>query len=153
MKKYVKIIVPIICIVIVVVTFGLLFNMKSKVAKTSNENIVDNTNSIEENEIEENSIQNEVTNEVIEEENTTVVENTVSNEINSSDEDRYSENRQEKAIQLVKEHWGEDDTVYFTNESVKSDEEYIVAVRLKSSTAVTNYFKVNINTGKVEIYY
>jgi hypothetical protein len=143
-----------ICVVVVIVTFGLLFNMKSKVANV--ENVIDNTtlNTIEENVVdEENTVENEVVNEVVETENTVTQENVVSNEINSSDEDRYSESKQEKAIQLVKEHWGDDDTVYFTNESVKSDEEYIVAVRLKSSTAVTNYFKVNINTGKVEIYY
>ena len=160
MKKYLKFIVPIVCVLVVVITFILLFNMQSKVEEASNKNNVEIENIVEENEVSAENVvdENEVENEIVEDENTavdntTTKENSVQDEVVSSDEDRYSENRQKKAIDLVKKHWGEDDTVYFTNEGINSDEEYVVAVRLKSSTAVTNYFKVNIETGKVEIDY
>lgn len=158
MRKWLKFIVPGICVLVVIITFALLFNMQSKIEKASNENNTDSENIVAENVVSENIIdENIVGNEVVEDTNTiaenTTTENSVQDEVVSSDEDRYSENRQKKAIELVEEHWGEDDTVYFTNEGINSDAEYVVAVRLKTSTAVKNYFKVNIETGKVEIDY
>lgn len=160
MKKYLKFIVPSICILVVAITFILLFNMQNKVEEASSKNDIEAENVVLENEVSEENIveENNIANEIMEDENTSIdntteKENSVHDEVVSSDEDRYSENRQKKAIDLVKSHWGEDSTVYFTNEGINSDEEYVVAVRLKSSTAVTNYFKVNIETGKVEIDY
>ena len=133
----------------------MLYFLISKVEEATSKNDIKIQNVIEENEVSEENIvaENEVENEIAEDGNIVVEENIIQDEVVSSDEDRYSENRQKKAIDLVKKHWGEDDTVYFTNEGINSDEEYVVAVRLKPSTAVTNYFKVNIETGKVEIDY
>lgn len=149
MKKWLKIILPVICVLAVVIAFVLLFYMKGKTEQTSSENDVNTTNVISNTNTNTNtSIENNFV------ENTTIVsEDTVEDAVMSGEEDRYAEDKQEKAIELVKEKWGEDDTVYFTNESVNSDEEYIVAVRQKSSTAVKNYFKVNIKTGTVTIDY
>ena len=159
MKKKLKFILPIVCILVVIVTFALLFYMKSKVEQVSSKNNIDNENIVNENIVSENIIdENTINNGIIEGENvvvdnTTPTENSVQDEVISSDEDRYSENRQKKAIELVEKHWGDDDTVYFTNEGINSDEEYVVAVRLKTSTAVKHYFKVNIETEKIEIDY
>lgn len=159
MKKWLKIVLPIICVLVVVVTFVLLFDMKGKTEQTSAENNVNTANIISNTNTNTNTNENTNTNTnaVVEnnsvENTTTVSENTVEDAVMSGKDDRYAEDKQEKAIELVKKKWGEDDTVYFTNESVNSDEEYIVAVRQKSSTAVKNYFKVNIKTGVVTIDY
>lgn len=161
-KINIKILLPIICIIIVVITFVLLFDMKRKTNEVSNssensvktENIIDttntNTNISLENMVDENTVTNEV--DEINVENT-VETNTVQDNITSNSEDRYSENRQQKAIEIAEKYWGEDESIYFTNESVKSDDEYIVAAREKSSTEVKEYFKVNIKTKSVEVYY
>lgn len=154
----IKIILPIICVIIVVVTFVLLFDMKKKAGNNEAnnsvkiENVVENTNTnIEENIIEENTVVNETeTNTVVDDvEN----ENTVQSEVISNADDHLSADKQSKAVKLVSEHWGEDNSVYYTNESVASNNEYIVAVRDKSTTEVKQYFKVNIETGKVKVEY
>lgn len=153
----IKIILPIICVIIVVVTFVLLFDMKKKAGNNEvnnsvdTENVVENTNTniIEENIIEENTVVNETeTNTVVDD-----VENTVTSEVVSNKDDNLSADKQAKALKLVKDHWGEDDSIYFTNESVASNNEYIVAVRDKSTTEVKQYFRVNIETGKVKVEY
>lgn len=152
-----KLILPIICIVIVVITFVLLFDMKKKAGNNEDsnnintENVVENTNTniVEENIIEENTVVNETeTNTVVDD-----TENTATSEVVSNKDDNLSADKQAKALKLVKEHWGADDSIYLTNESVASKNEYIVAVRDKSTTEVKQYFRVNIETGKVKVEY
>ena len=75
------------------------------------------------------------------------------NEVFSSDEDRYSENRQKKAIELVKKHWGEDDTVSFICDHVTEDGEYMIAVISNSFFEVQNYFRVNLENNTVYLEY
>lgn len=164
-KDYKKFIFPAICVLVVVLTFVLLFDMKSKASKIADsknanevntENVAHNTNTntnIVENIVDENSAKNET----VENTNTT---NTTKEEIKtpqtavtSGDDDKLAENKQNQAVELVKQKWGSDSKVYFTNESVNSKGEYIVAARDKSSTEVKNYFKVNIETGTVEVDY
>lgn len=162
-KDYKKFIFPAICVLVVVLTFVLLFDMKNKASKiadsknaneVNNENVAHNTNTnTVENIVDENSVKNET----VENTNTT---NTTKEEIKtpqtavtSGDDDKLAENKQNQAVELVKQKWGSDSKVYFTNESVNSKGEYIVAARDKSSTEVKNYFKVNIETGTVEVDY
>lgn len=171
MKKWMKmkIILPVVCVIVVAVTFILLFDMKGKTEQASNENqnnvteeniipenvTTQNTTLIvedEDDEIDENTSKNEIVDGSVLS-NTTLPENVVKEEVMSNDDDEYSENKQEKAVELVKKHWGTDNSVYYTNESVKSAEEYIVAVRDKSTTEVKHYFKVNISKGTVVIDY
>lgn len=168
MKKWMKmkIILPVICVIVVAVTFILLFDMKGKTEQASNENqnniteenivpenvTTQNTTLIVKDEDDENTSKNEIIDGSVLS-NTTLPENVVKQEVMSNEEDEYSGNKQEKAVELVKKHWGTDNSVYFTNESVKSADEYIVAVRDKSTTEVKNYFKVNISTGTVVIDY
>lgn len=164
-KDYKKFIFPAICVLVVVLTFVLLFDMKNKASKIADsknanevntENVAHNTNTntnIVENIVDENSAKSET----VENTNTT---NTTKEEIKtpqtavtSGDDDKLAENKQNQAVELVKQKWGSDSKVYFTNESVNSKGEYIVAARDKSSTEVKNYFKVNIETGTVEVDY
>ena len=145
LKKY---IFPAICVLVVIITFVLLFDLQKKASNIANaknvnevniENIIDNTN------INANTQNN----------NTTSTQNvqTPQTAVTSGDDDKLAENKQKQAVELVKQKWGTDSKVYFTNENVKSSGEYIVAARDKSTTEVKQYFKVNIETGTVEVDY
>ena len=57
---------------------------------------------------------------------------------------------EEKAIELVSAEWGEDSSVYYSNEG-QSSGNYIVAVRDKSTTAVKMFYKVDLENKKVEV--
>lgn len=161
MKKGLKIIIPLICILIVGVAFYMIFDIKNKV-----EEVNYGTNDIDVNEVEE-EIKIEAENIIEENEDTNTVKsetstntevtnttdtNTVQEEV-SDDEDAYSKNKLDLAKSLVQKSWGEDSTVYFTNEGINSEGLYMVAARDKTSTAVKNYFKVNLDTKKVEVDY
>jgi len=161
MKKSIKIIIPLICILIVGIAFYMIFDIKNKV-----EEVNYGTNDIEVNEVEE-EIKIEAENIIEENEDTNTVKNetstntevtnttdtnTVQEEV-SDDEDAYSKNKLDLAKSLVQKSWGEDSTVYFTNEGINSEGLYMVAARDKTSTAVKNYFKVNLDTKKVEVDY
>lgn len=120
-------------------------------AKANNQNLLENQNSIK-NEIEdENLIEENVT-----EENQTNTENSVINEITQNqiqgEEETVTkqpeENNDEKALNLVKEEWGEDDTVYYTIDN-QSNNIYNISVRSKTTTATLAEYEVNINQGTV----
>ncbi|MBR3697175.1 MAG: hypothetical protein IKM97_02755 [Clostridia bacterium] len=154
MKKYLKIIVPLICVLVVFITFFMLFDIKNKVEESYY-----GTNSIELNEGKDEEItknnndeNTSVENEIVESTTNTVNQNLTKEEV-LEDEDNYSKSKLDEAKKLVQKEWGEDNTVYFTNEGFNSEGLYMVAVRDKTSTAVKNYFKVNLETKKVMIDY
>lgn len=155
MKKYLKIIVPLICVLVVFITFFMLFDIKNKV-----EDSYYGKNSIELNEGKDEEItknnndeNTSVENEIVESTTNTVNQNLTKEEEVLEDEDNYSKSKLDEAKKLVQKEWGEDNTVYFTNEGFNSEGLYMVAVRDKTSTAVKNYFKVNLETKKVMIDY
>ena len=154
MKKALKFIVPGVCILVVVITFYMIFDIQSKVE----ENQYGTGDIVIENMIQEDNITNtENTNIQNITSNTNILdnfENTIEDDnVIAEDEDKLSSSKQEQAIALVKEYWGEDSSVYFTNEGVTSAGEYTVAVRQKTSTTVKDYFIVNLETKKVEVHY
>lgn len=158
MRKYLKYIVPIVCVLVVIVTFYMIFDIKSKVDEQyyNTDNIVVDENEVEDENVVE--VENTVEDENVVEENTlpqdtNTVENTLSKEEVSEEEDSYSTKKLDEAKALVKKAWGDDDTVYFTNEGLNSEGLYMVAARDKTSTAVKNYFKVNLDTKKVQVDY
>lgn len=152
MRKYLKIIVPIICVLVVAVTFFMIFDISRKVEKqnysteniTDSENVADNENTTNTTSVDTD--ENTVT-------DNTTSSNEVEDEIVSNEDDKLSSSKQESAIEIMEEYWGEDNSVYFTNEGVDNNGNYIVAVRQKTSTTVKDYYKINIKTKAVEIYY
>ena len=161
MKKYLLIIIFIICVAILI-GFLVVGNKnngndaeENKVSNVVINNTVNNNaNEIDVNEIEntvQNAIEN-ITNSVnseIENENTIEESETptISEQTNVNVEDSGLEG---KAIDLAKKEWGEDSSVYFTNEG-KEGEYYIVAVRDKSTTSVQIYYKIDLVNNTVEI--
>ena len=68
----------------------------------------------------------------------------------SNSQEETTENKDEKAIQLVKNEWGKDDTVTFSIEK-KNGSKYRVAVR-DDSTSVLAWYEVNTETWEVSEY-
>lgn len=148
MKKYKKFIFPIICVLVVVITFALLFDLRNKVEeKNYNVNDIEVENIID----EENEIENEVS-------NTNVVNeisenNTTNTSAYEEDEEIGSTSKIQEAINLVKEKWGNDNTVTFRCDNIKSNGEYVIAVVSKTSASVKTYFKVNLDKQTVDVVY
>lgn len=158
MKKYLKIVIPIVCVLVVIITFYMIFDIRNKVEEVNYgtndievENVVNEDD--DENIVDENVVEDDNTEEPTNETTNNTDNNTTTNEEVSNEDDVFSKNKLEQAKELVKKAWGKDDTIYLTNEGMTSDGLYMVAVRDKTSTAVKNYFKVNIETKKVEVDY
>ena len=141
-------------IIILVVVVCTLKNDKKETNITNEiveENIIANDiyseNKIDENKAEE--VENKVEEPIIE--NVTKVE--PQGTVYESNSNVGTTDKKQEAINLVKQTWGEDDTVTFRCDSVNSKGEYIIAVVSKESASVKNYFKVNLNTNTVEVDY
>lgn len=158
MSKNAKIIIAVILVILVVVicciTFGKDKNEESKDNDINTENIMSNSvNNISNtaNEVETNTVANEI----IEEE--PIIENVTEvkpqGTVYESNSDAGTTDKKQEAILLVKEKWGEDDTVTFRCDSVSSNGEYVIAVVSKQTASVKNYFRVNLATKTVEIDY
>lgn len=147
MRKAFKIGFPIACVVIIGGTFVMLHNMKKDV---ENANVSSNIIANQEN----NTILDNVTNN----EETKNVTSDISIPVAVEDEEQAKTDKkknQNKAIELVKEKYGNSSNVYFSNEGNDEENEnkYIVAVRNKETTTAKIYYIVDINTDEVEIYY
>lgn len=156
-----KIWVPIICVIVVGVTFYMIYDIQNKIEKmdpSDNRNAKENTvvnESVEQNDvIEENVIENNVENEIHNE-----TDNTASNSSNTTNTANQSSapakpavtDEKQKAIELVKEKWGKDDTVNYVFDYVNENGEYVIAVKDRASATVKYYFRVNLETESVEL--
>lgn len=155
MSRNEKIFIVIVLITIVIIVLFSVFRKKDE-PDISNENLIENNieNEIEKNEIDTNTFnENEVKNEIEE----TIIENITEVEpqgtVYESNSDLGTTDKKQQAIDLVKQTWGEDDTVTFRCDSVNSKGEYVIAVVSKETASVKNYFKVNLKTKTVEIDY
>ena len=117
----------------------------------TNTNTQNVTNTTEEN--ENTTSDNNTTN--VESQNVTeVVEQPVTNnQIYESDSDIGTTDKKQEAINLVKDVWGEDNTVMYRFDNITSDGKYIIAVVSLKTASVKNYFKVDLNTKQVEVDY
>ena len=143
----------IIAVIIVVVILLCIYGTKGKkeenvVENKLEENIVENT---VENNIVENSVVENVTSK--KEEKTYVNEYSITNNIYEQNSEVGTTNNKQKAIDLVKKTWGDDTTVSFRCDSVTNNGIYIIAVVSKETMTVKNYFRVNLETGDVEVDY
>ena len=138
MSKNTKIIIAVVLVILVIV---LCFSTMGK--NKENENEVKNENLT-------------VTNEIVEDE-AEMVENVTEvkpqGSVYESNSNAGTTDKKQDAIALVKEKWGEDESVTFRCDSVSNNGEYIIAVVSKDSASVKNYFKVNLETKTVEVDY
>ena len=160
MNKIEKMIIAILCIVIVIIIVVVIFGKnESKNINSNNVNLnkvannVTENNENNENNENENEIENVLTNNV--EEN--IIENITKIEpqgiIYETGANHGTTDKKQQAINLVKEKWGEDNTVIFRCDSVTSEGEYIIAVVSTQTASVKNYFRVNLAHETVTIEY
>lgn len=137
MKKILYVIL-IIAVIIAGVCVATKISEGDKTVKTD-ANAVNNTNNtVKQNEVEENNIVTEPGNNVVEN-NETV------------DKETSDLEPEEKAKQLAKDNWGEDDTVYFCYEEKNSEGRYVISVRDKATTKALEWFYIDIETGTIDM--
>lgn len=163
-KMNLKVWIPIICMIVVGVTFYMIYDIQNKIEKVDDnsntknqeqqgENI-DNANNISENFVEENNVSNEISNTAdLENDNTSNQMNTSTSQSNQSSAPAIPAvtDQKQKAIELVKKEWGKDDTVDYLFDHVNENGEYVVAVKDRATATVKYYFRVNLETGAVEL--
>lgn len=155
-KNNVIVWITIICILGILVAFYIIRNPEEKgnIGEISN-NAVNNTVNTQVEEPVNNEVENEVT------ENT---ENTVTEDVSENTEISNKTQKEpvkpstpgitdkkQKAIDLVKKEWGEDDTVNYVFDYVNEKGEYVIAVKDRATATVKNYFRVNLETETVEL--
>ena len=164
-NKKIVVICSVIALIVVLLIIGFkikdLYNedYEENTAKTTNSNIValkntvENTIIQEQNTVETNDTEkNETTEQETKTENETVAQNEVKKEeVTSFEEQKQDENNKEKALRLVKEEWGKDDTtVYFTLDNQQGNF-YYYTVRSKSTTASLAEYEVDVTTSEVNL--
>ena len=104
-------------------------------------NTIKNKNEIKvENDVAENN--------TIEVEQNKIVNDVVDNEIKNENTET---NPEEQAKQIVKDNWGEDDTVYYSYDGKDAKGRYVICVREKSTTKALYRYYVDVETGTFEI--
>lgn len=143
MKKK-KIIIIILIIILILISTYLI----NELIKDTNKKDISNTNlnKINNNEIKENI--NLINNHINEEVNQTLEENNqIDEEATEKNEINEKLDNKEKAIEIVKKAWGEDDDlVKFEIDKIISKDEYRICVRNKITTRALFYYTVNIQT-------
>ena len=127
-------------------------------ANTVNNNLVDENTGLDNiiNELFDNVIINEEVENEAEEENNRNEDSDTENEEESKNDNEVEDeedisstetvtSKEQKAINLVKQAWGGDDGVYFSNESIDSQGRYIVSVRDKGTTNSLAFFLVDVD--------
>ena len=167
-KKQFKtsILVIIIVIIVVCITFYMIHDIQGKIENGNVENVSniqkaenvieedDTENIVEQNIIEKNWVENEVventsaTQSSSDKNEETVVNKTINESTNVTP---GVTDEKQKAIELVKKEWGEDDTVNFVFDYVNENGEYVISVKDKTTATVRNYFRVDLSTQTVEL--
>lgn len=95
--------------------------------------------------------------EKIEEGNNTAsdVKNTVQNNVAGQEQDEVEEDDEpktdlEKAIDIAKKDWGEDKTIYFSEEGTTEEGKYIISVRDKDTTNARIWYIIDVTNGTFE---
>lgn len=146
--------------VIIVIIFSLIFSISLIMILDRKDSSIDqNLVKIENENVVNNTVKNQITsNNTLKEENNidanNINENTTSNvigkeETNSEKEEDSSQNKEEKAINLVKKEWGSDnDSVYF-NIANKNGNKYTISVNSSETTEAIAWYDVDLDTEKV----
>lgn len=148
-----------IVIIIVVIVFAIIwFSYDSLKKKPVDANVAD-TNLSDENTGLDNIINDLFDNVLVnetKEDNSVVNDEIKENEDEPLDEENEQEysagsvtSKEEKAVELVKEQWGESSGVYFRNESIDAEGRYIISVRDSKTTNSLAFFVVDVDKGLV----
>lgn len=128
-----------IVIIVIIIVAGIFVAKRISDNNSSQQtvaNTLENTNKMENQNVEENNITEPEENKMEENE---VVDNNL------------SENPEEKAKQIVMQNWGEDDSVYYSYDGKDENGKYIICVREKSTTKALYWYYVDVETGSFDI--
>lgn len=149
MKTKYKIIIAAIVVLAVVVTLVLINTMNKEIdEKGNNQNNESqmNVNSAENENIENvDNTQNEIENNL----NETIESNNSNETEQTSNTETQGKSNKERAIEIVMNDWGEDDSVYF--DYVERDGKNTVVVRNKNTTYEIVTYIVDLSNGTFEI--
>lgn len=145
MKKLIIYILVLAIIIGLGITVGLNLAGDKETFPTTSEKVENNNkaNKVEnkvENIVENNAENNEVEN-VIEEEQ---------QEEGPADKGGEPKTDLEKAIDIVKEEWGKDSSVYFAEDGKTNSGDYVICVRDNSTTKALAWYTVNVEKGIFE---
>lgn len=156
MEKKSKILLGILAIVLIIFA-GYMLAKHMDVLQTNANNEEMNKNEINEvvnqvlneikdevqNPVEENVIQNKIDN-TIENSTTNDTNNVETNGAQTGEEDR------QKAIDMAKKEWGEDDSVSFKIDEQTEDGKFVVSVVDKNTTKVIFWYAVDVKNNTIE---
>lgn len=153
-KKIIIIAVTIVLVILITLLTVKLIKIeknKGKEVINLNENAIENNiieNNIEENEIVENINNTNKTEEENNQNNTEVPTPSTSEEVTKAEIEKEKNNK-EKAMEIVKKDWGEDDNVYFSSDDDldSTNEEYVIHVRERKTTWEICTYTVNVKKG------
>ena len=145
-------------LVIIAVALAIFLTAKLSNVQKNEDNIIsmekideDNLFENENNLITNNYIEENINNIIVEEENNNdVVVNTNSNTV-VSNEMTDTEDYKEKALRLVQEDWGEDDSVYFDIAEIQENGIYKICVRKKNTTNEVMWYEVDVVNNTVKM--
>ena len=146
--------------VIIVIIFSLIFSISLIMILDRKDSSIDqNLVKIENENLVNNTVKNQITsNNTLKKENNidtnNINENTTSNvigkeETNSEKEEDSSQNKEEKAINLVKKEWGSDDDSVYFNIANKNGNKYTISVNSSETTEAIAWYDVDLDTEKV----
>lgn len=146
--------------VIIVIIFSLIFSISLIMILDRKDSSIDqNLVKIENENVVNNTVKNQITsNNTLKEENNidanNINENTTSNvigkeETNSEKEEDSSQNKEEKAINLVKKEWGSDDDSVYFNIANKNGNKYTISVNSSETTEAIAWYDVDLDTERV----
>ncbi len=142
MKKTLIIIIAVMLVVLIGIIVGKSINETNNSIQTDSGKI-------------ENNI-NKVSNKDVDKKTENKAENTSSNEANNTIDNTEKEEEPavktdlDKAIDLVKKDWGDDDTVYFAQDGKTDNGEFIICVRDNATTGARAWYSVNVEAGTAE---
>lgn len=156
-KFRLSILVLIICVIVVAITFYLINDMKNKIennevsnlSNTQENEVVNQEDIIEEEPMNENIVENKINNEETNTAKNKVTSNTSVQ--NSAPAQPAVTDKKQRAIELVKEEWGEDNSVSYVFDYINENGEYVIAVKDRASATVKYYFRVDLDTETVEL--
>lgn len=155
-KTMKKSLAVILIVIIIFVMLWLVYDMFKKEpadANTVDTNLADENTGLDNviNDLFENTVENK-TDENIDKKNDIVADDDTKNEEKQNEHSETTSgsvtSREEKAIKLVQEVWGDLDGVYCTNMGIDNNGKYIVSVNSKD-TAVLAWYLVDVDSGLV----
>lgn len=151
MRKSIRIGFPIVCVGVIVITFGMINDIKNKAEMNKEKAQKQEESNFVEMDPNENVLENQISNSVINE-----IQNGISTEDGDSSNSFFGTETDvniSKAIYILKEQIEIDEQkVYLTSEG-EEEGRYIIAARNIETTETEEYYIIDIEKQEVEIYY